>query len=212
MDEPEAQKQIEQMVNFVVSEAKDRAAEIESSALEQFSIEKLKYLQAGKEKYRNEVQLRIKQMKTKKVVEESQMINKSRLKKAAAREKVLHRVKDDIKKMLIDLESNSERYSGLLNELAAEAMLQLFESEVILRVRQSDRNLLDLDKTKELFSNALKESGVDINDININIEIDDDYLPKTSVGGVLAYSTDKLISVDNTLDSRLDTYMKLNLP
>lgn len=45
-----AQKQITQMVNFILNEAKDKASEIEARALEDFNIEKLKLVQQMKEK------------------------------------------------------------------------------------------------------------------------------------------------------------------
>merc|ERR1712062_467322 len=120
MNDTEARRQIDQMVNFVINEAKDRASEIESATLEQFSIEKLKKIQAGKEKHRKEVELKIKQIKTKKIVEESQENNRCRLRRAAAREKVLQKVKNDTSKMMESLHNDPSKYGKLLAELVVQ--------------------------------------------------------------------------------------------
>lgn len=60
----EAQRQIQQMVNFITNEARDKAQEIEAKALEDFNIEKLKLVQQMKNKVRQQYQQKAKQMET----------------------------------------------------------------------------------------------------------------------------------------------------
>lgn len=60
----EAQRQIQQMVNFITNEARDKSQEIEAKALEDFNIEKLKLVQQMKNQVRQEYQLKAKQMET----------------------------------------------------------------------------------------------------------------------------------------------------
>ncbi len=48
MDEAQSVRQIQQMVNFILNEAKDKAEEIDAKTLEEFNVEKLKYVQAQK--------------------------------------------------------------------------------------------------------------------------------------------------------------------
>ena len=52
MDDEQSAKQIQQMVNFILNEAKDKAEEIDAKALEDFNIEKLKQAQTMKDKIR----------------------------------------------------------------------------------------------------------------------------------------------------------------
>ena len=55
MDPVESSKQIQQMVSFILNEAKDKAEEIESKAMEDFNIEKLKLVQQMKDKTRKRI-------------------------------------------------------------------------------------------------------------------------------------------------------------
>lgn len=48
MDEAQSVRQIQQMVNFILNEAKDKAEEIDAKTLEEFNVEKLKYVQGQK--------------------------------------------------------------------------------------------------------------------------------------------------------------------
>ena len=52
MDDASADRQIQQMVNFILNEAKETAEGIKAKATEDFNIEKLKLVQAMKEKIR----------------------------------------------------------------------------------------------------------------------------------------------------------------
>lgn len=61
-DDLEAQAQIQQMVKFILNEAKDKAQEIEARALEDFNIEKLKLVQQMKDKIRHEFDKKAKQL------------------------------------------------------------------------------------------------------------------------------------------------------
>ena len=53
MDDRDAEAQIQQMVNFILNEAKETAAQINDKATEDFNVEKLKLVQGMKEKIRN---------------------------------------------------------------------------------------------------------------------------------------------------------------
>lgn len=68
MEDAEAKRQIDQMVNFILNEAKDKAAEIEAKSMEDFNVEKLKVLQAMKEKVRAEFKKKAKQIETEKAM------------------------------------------------------------------------------------------------------------------------------------------------
>lgn len=61
-DDQEALAQIQQMVKFILNEAKDKAQEIEARALEDFNIEKLKLVQQMKDKIRQEFDKKAKKL------------------------------------------------------------------------------------------------------------------------------------------------------
>eukprot|EP01071_Lankesteria_metandrocarpae_P007425 Lankesteria_metandrocarpae@DN4678_c0_g1_i1.p4 len=92
MNDVEAQHQIQQMVNFILNEARDKAEEIEAKALEDFNIEKLKIVQQMKDKARQDYQKKAKQLQTQRAIARSTAINKARLKKISARQRVIEEV------------------------------------------------------------------------------------------------------------------------
>ncbi|KAF4701916.1 V-ATPase V1 sector subunit E, partial [Perkinsus olseni] len=89
MDAAEAQKQIQQMVNFILNEAKDKSEEIEAKAMEDFNIEKLKLVQQMKEKVRKEYAQKAKKIETQRAIARSTGINRSRLQKIGERDAML---------------------------------------------------------------------------------------------------------------------------
>jgi V-type H+-transporting ATPase subunit E len=94
MDDREAQKQIQQMVNFILNEAKDKASEIEARAMEDFNIEKLKIVQSTKERIRKEYLLKMKKLETQRAIQKSTTINKNRLRKIEERNNIVLKVNE----------------------------------------------------------------------------------------------------------------------
>eukprot|EP00921_Rhytidocystis_pertsovi_P016444 GHVQ01025957.1.p1 GENE.GHVQ01025957.1~~GHVQ01025957.1.p1 ORF type:complete len:100 (-),score=21.60 GHVQ01025957.1:98-397(-) len=90
MDEEQAQRQVQQMCNFILNEAKDKAQEIEAQALEDFNIEKLKLVQQMKDKIRQEYQKKAKQIEVERSTARSAAINRARLQKISARQQVIY--------------------------------------------------------------------------------------------------------------------------
>merc|ERR1712050_806464 len=81
--------QIWQMKLFIMNEAKDKAEEINARALQDFGVEKLKFLNEEKEKIRKEYDRKLKQMDTQKAIARSSAINRSRLEKIKCRQEVI---------------------------------------------------------------------------------------------------------------------------
>merc|ERR1719391_750580 len=120
MDEAEAQRQIKQMVNFILNEAKDKAEEIEAKALEDFNIEKLKLVQQMKEKIRQDMARKAKQIETQQAIARSKAINESRLQKMVLRNEMMGKIEketsDSIAKLLQNQGEATKIYSDLLVE------------------------------------------------------------------------------------------------
>ena len=117
MDAGESQKQIEQMMNFIMNEAKDKAEEIEAKALEDFNIEKLKIVQQMKDKIRGEFQRKAKHIETQRAIARSTAINNSRLQKIAARQDVIGNLVGEVKAKLGGITKNAAGYQKLMTDL-----------------------------------------------------------------------------------------------
>merc|ERR1719414_809372 len=98
----ETQSQIVQMTQFILNEAKDRAEEITSKALQEFTIEKLKVVNSTKEKICQEYARKAKQIETQQAIARSTAINKSRLEKIKARQDMIGKIAEDAKASLVE--------------------------------------------------------------------------------------------------------------
>merc|ERR1719414_1522775 len=100
MDSQEAQKQIQQMMSFILSEAADKASEIQKRGEEEFSIEVHRLLTEQKEKIRQGYERKVKQIETQYAIAKSMAINKQRLEKIKARQEVMSGIADEAKAKL----------------------------------------------------------------------------------------------------------------
>merc|ERR1719414_2450743 len=133
----ETQSQIVQMTQFILNEAKDRAEEITSKALQEFTIEKLKVVNSTKEKICQEYARKAKQIETQQAIARSTAINRSRLEKIKAR-------KDFIVNLIV------------------QGLLMLLEDEVQVRCRACDDAVVQacIEPAMQQYSKAIEaETG-----------------------------------------------------
>merc|ERR1719453_2667111 len=220
MDDKEAERQIQQMVNFILNEAKDKAEEIEAKALEDFNIEKLKLVQQMKDKIRQEYVRKAKQVETQCAIARSTAINKSRLEKIKARQEVLGQVQEDVTgKLLAELRSEG-KHKKLITDLITQGLLMLLEDDVEIQCREVDVKLVQgcLSDAAAKYSQLIKtQTGVSK---SVRLSLSRSYLPgppgsgagKSCIGGVVLSCSNGLIKVNNTLDERLKLTMELDKP
>merc|ERR1712183_737971 len=97
----ETLSQIAQMREFILNDAKDKAEEITSKALQEFNVEKQKFVNELKVKINQEYDRKAKQIETQNAIARSTAINKSRLEKIKTRQDVIGKIADDSKKQLL---------------------------------------------------------------------------------------------------------------
>ncbi|EZG43831.1 putative vacuolar ATP synthase subunit E [Gregarina niphandrodes] len=227
MEDADAQRQIDQMVAFIINEAKDKAAEIEAKSQEDFNVEKLKALQSMKEKIRQNYRKKAKDLETNRAIAQSAAINKARLKKIAARQMKINDAVKTASKSLQELGKDQSKYSRLCCELIVQCMLRLMEPHVLVRIRKQDENVVTNDILKaaqQKYSAILENAG--IKGQTVKAELDKEfYLPPapasnaddasaaaSCTGGVVVTSADRKIKCDNTFDSRLQLVVQQKLP
>jgi len=221
MDDKEAERQIQQMVNFILNEAKDKAEEIEAKALEDFNIEKLKLVQQMKDKIRQEYVRKAKQVETQCAIARSTAINRSRLEKIKARQEVLGKVQEDVTgKLLAELRSEP-KHKKLITDLITQGLLMLLEEEVAVKCRQCDERLVQgclADAAAQYTSVIRSQAGV-AKQVKLSID-GSGYLPPppgqgagaSCIGGIVLSCSNGAIKVNNTLDERLKLTMELDKP
>ena len=219
----ESKRQIHQMINFILNEARDKAQEIEAKAIEDFNIEKLKLVQQMKSKLRQEYQLKTKKMEIERSIARSNAANKARLRKMECKCSFVDSVIQDASKQLLNAVSNKSQYKTICTDLITQGLFRLLEDTAYVRCRPEDEALI-----KECFPLACANYSKIIKAAtgivrNVSLVLDkENYLPRGSfnskgedticLGGIIITSTDRKIIIDNTLDARLRTASKDTVP
>jgi len=216
MEATEAQSQISQMISFIASEAKDKANEINKKGEEEFSIEVHRVVTEQKEKVRQGYERKAKQIETQYAISKSLAINKMRLEKIRARQEQMQHISELARKDLAR-ESQSAKF---ITSLIVQGLLMLLENEVAVRCRQSDAAIVEscLRAAAAEYSKVLKsETG---RDRSVSLKLDKQYLPPapstqvgpSCLGGVMLLCHNDKITIDNTIDVRLNLVMEQAKP
>jgi V-type H+-transporting ATPase subunit E len=213
MENKDAQRQIQQMVNFILNEAKDKAEEIDAKAMEDFNIEKLKHIQLMKEKLRKEYAVKLKKIETDRAIQRSTAINKSRLRTIEERNRLLMEAVELVKKSLVDSVKKTDSYKKIVIDLIVQGGLLLLEPELTIRSRKEDFALVKsiIDEAQKKYASVIKtqtEGAVK----TVKFTLDEANPLEGKIGGVVVQTTNGTIRVDNTLDTRLDLVVEKDKP
>merc|ERR1712137_68002 len=209
MDATEANKQITQMISFILAEAKDKASDIEKKGDEEFSIEVHRLITEQKEKTRGAYEKKTKQIETQYAIAKSMAINKQRLEKIKARQEVMVKLAEDVRAKL----SGASSDKAFVTKLLVQGLLMLLEDEVLVKCRAADKAMVQgcLAAAAAEYSKLIKDqTGADK---KCNLKIDEkEPLDASCLGGVVLSNQDGKITIDNTIDLRLKLVMEQDKP
>lgn len=220
MNEQEVERQIDQMVRFIKQEAEEKANEIKVSSEEEFNIEKLQLLDTEKNKIKKEYERRESQIEVKKKIDQSKQLNESRIGVLQAREEALHSILKDAQSQIAALTKDKKKYKNLLTDLIVQALGKMLETEVVVRVREVDKDLVK--ESAEAAKSKFKDNFPGIAVPTLVIDTKSYLAPPPSgkneeesdscSGGVVVTNRDGSIVCSNTLDDRLEIAYTQNLP
>mmetsp|Transcript_4302 Transcript_4302/g.6619 ORF Transcript_4302/g.6619 Transcript_4302/m.6619 type:complete len:235 (-) Transcript_4302:1109-1813(-) len=216
MNESDVKKQIHQMVNFIKQEAQEKANEIMVKAEEEFNIEKLRMVEAEKQKIRKDYERKEKQVEVQKKIAYSMEVNASRLRCLKTRDEALQEIVSDVTKILADIGKPSDKYKQLVKELIFQGLVMLSEKQAIIRCREVDLFFMN-EAIAQATSEYKKKTG---NDVKITVDSSKFLPPPPSpanagascAGGIILTTANGKISLNNTLDARLDIAYQSQLP
>lgn len=222
MDSQEAQKQIQQMISFILSEATDKANDIQKKGDEEFSIEVHRLITEQKEKVRQGYEKKVKQIETQYAIAKSMAINKQRLEKIKARQEVMGKIADDVRGQLVNQMKSADKSKPFITKLIVQGLLMLLESEVVVRCRECDKALVQscLEPAIKEYSQVIKAETGATKTCKLSID-EKTYLPPPPVdgqegasclGGVALFCQGGKISIDNTIDLRLRLVLEQDKP
>jgi len=201
--------------------AKDKAEEITTKALQEFSVEKLKLVKQIEEKIRQEYERKAKQIETQNAIARSSAINKSRLEKIKARQDVIGKLAADTKAHLAkELESEAKAKPFITN-LIVQGLLMLLEDTVEVRCRACDDKLVQgcLNTAAAEYAKVVKAETGASKTVKLSLDTATKLPPAPNgqhgpscLGGVVLACQKGTITIDNTIDSRLSLVLEQAKP
>jgi len=212
MNDQEVFAQINQMVQFIHQEAKEKAAEIKLKTDEEFNIEKLRMVEAEKQKIRAEYERKEKQVEVQKRIAQSNEVRISRLKCLKARDDAMQAVLAEAASKLPAIASGPG-YPALLEKLVLEGLIQLADQKVKIKAvaGQEAAAKKAIAAAEPKFKAWAAKTKGDAWASTIDITFDPDSL-KTGLGGVELVGFGGKITLTNTLQSRLMLAYETQLP
>ncbi|CAH0596355.1 unnamed protein product [Chrysodeixis includens] len=207
LSDADVQKQIKHMMAFIEQEANEKAEEIDAKAEEEFNIEKGRLVQQQRLKIMEYYEKKEKQVELQKKINSSNMLNQARLRVLKVREDHVRNLLDEARKRLAEVPKDQKMYGELLTTLIVQALFQLMEPAVTLRVRQADKSLVEsvLGKAQSDYKEKIKKDTV--------LKIDGEaFLSPDTCGGIELVAAKGRIKICNTLESRLELIAQQLLP
>jgi len=217
----QTQNQISSMREFILGEAKDKAEEITSKGLQEFNVEKQKYINQLKTKINGDFDRKAKQVETQNAIARSTAINKSRIEKIKTRQDIIGKVADDTRVALVEELKNDAKAKQFITKLIVQGLLMLLEQEVQVRCRAVDDSLVAsclADAQAEYAKIVKTETGTEKTaalsldtDVKLPAAPSGQHGP-TCLGGVVLACQNGTITIDNTIDSRLGLVLEQAKP
>lgn len=218
----ETQNQITQMQEFILGEAKDRAEEITTKALQDFQIEKQKHLTTMKDKIMQDYQRKAKAVETQHAIARSSAVNKSRLEKIKARQETIGKISEDTKAYIVKELTSDAKAKPFVTKLIVQGLLMLLEEKVEVRCRAVDDKLVQscLQEAAAEYSKIIKAETGATKSVKLTLDTSTKLPPAPSagqhgascLGGVVLACQNGLITIDNTIDSRLKLVLEQAKP
>ncbi|OAF69183.1 Vacuolar proton pump subunit E [Intoshia linei] len=200
--------QIQHMIAFIDQEAKEKVEEIETKTEEEFNIEKGKLIHDQRIKLIELYDKKERQYMLKKKIMESNLVNESRLtiletKQSVLEVKCLQEAREKLRQII---KQDKDKYDNILVSLTLQCLCTLIEKDVKIKCMERDLNVL---KSKvEHIIQQFHEMSL----FNVQIQFVDTFLSEDCIGGLIMTSNNGLISVDNTLEKKLNQTFQAIMP
>lgn len=207
LSDADVQKQIKHMMAFIDQEANEKAEEVDAKAEEEFNIEKGRLVQQQRVKIMEYYERKEKQVELQKKIQNSNLLNQSRLQILKSREDHIKLLLEDATSKLALITNDKAKYKELLVGLIAQGLYQLLEPAVVIRCRKQDQDLV-----KEALA-AAQKMYMDATKKDCKVAVDAiTYLNPNISGGVELLVPSQRIKVVNTLESRLRLMSQQMIP
>ncbi|EGC39830.1 vacuolar H+-ATPase E subunit [Dictyostelium purpureum] len=208
MDDTQVNAQLDQMKNFILQEAQDKANEIKTKATQEFTSEKGRIFQSEKIKIIKEYEKKQKLIEVQKKINLSNELNKSRLSVLKVRDECLREIIKEAQKKLATVSDDKGSYQTILKGLIIQGLHKLNEAKIVVVGRKEDVPLLE--KASSEAAAEYKSSTHKSIEVIVDKERflpqgpKPDYNGPACSGGVILSALEGRIICKNTLDARLE--------
>lgn len=195
-------RQIKQMVNFIMQEAHEKVNEIRIKTEHDFNLEKQMLVHNGKIKIQEEFAQKEKDLEIQQRVERSSAVGSARVRKMKARDELLDQLRRECAQKLAQY-AQSAQYSNLLKQLIVQGLIKIEESVVEIQCKAEDKSKLNavLPDAVSEFKRVMNAGGFTVNP---QVTISSTHIPsKSTSGGIVLVASNGQIVLSQTLDDRL---------
>lgn len=195
-------RQIKQMVNFIMQEAHEKVNEIRIKTEHDFNLEKQMLVHNGKIQIQEEYAQKEKDLEIQQRVQRSSAIGNARVKKMKARDELLDSLRRECATKLSSI-VNTPQYPELLKKLIIQGLIKIEERVVSIQCRPEDKS-----KVEKVLKDAVKEFKKIMTDaghkVDPNVTLSSQPLSsKNCSGGIVLSADNNRIVLNQTLDERL---------
>ncbi|KAK2195822.1 bifunctional V-type ATPase subunit E/V-type ATPase subunit E [Babesia duncani] len=212
VDENDSQHQIQQMITFILNEAKDKAEEIESGAIEDFNVEKMNIFEQRKDEIRAKLlkSVNSKRLKQNKAKNAAHMDLRNRL--LSYKCDIMDSISLAALEQIEKITHNADSYSEILTLLILSGSISLCSDNIQIRCRAKDVSLVTacIPKVKEKFAALVSNDNRVRGTIDFQVD-NTNHISDDSIGVVLFTANGK-IECDCTLNTRLNRCFKMLTP
>eukprot|EP00343_Euplotes_focardii_P009447 CAMPEP_0205823534 /NCGR_PEP_ID=MMETSP0206-20130828/17138_1 /ASSEMBLY_ACC=CAM_ASM_000279 /TAXON_ID=36767 /ORGANISM="Euplotes focardii, Strain TN1" /LENGTH=248 /DNA_ID=CAMNT_0053120831 /DNA_START=20 /DNA_END=766 /DNA_ORIENTATION=- len=221
MNAKDAKRQIQQMIQFIRQEAREKAEELNVKTESEFTAEKLALQTQATIQIREEFEQKRKARHTQKKIDRSKRVNEAKFRVMRERDTKIKELKNETLDRLAEV-SRNPKYPELIRFCISQGLLNLMEAKVTLRCRKEDLEIVQgqVKAAIDMYDDVLhKHSGVKL---PCTVVVDEEnFLAPGPVegsdaescgGGVELSARGRQLICRNTLDSRLDLAFGMLLP
>ncbi|KAI9323733.1 ATPase, V1/A1 complex, subunit E [Dichotomocladium elegans] len=148
----------------------------------------------------------MKQAEVQKRIAQSNHINKARLRVLQERQQALDVLFEESQHKIHEISADQDKYASLIENLILQGLYSLMETDVVVRCREADAEIAQFaaERASQQYQETLKAE--------CNVTVSDNYLPASTAGGVILSGYEGKITVDNTLEARLNIVKEQMLP
>jgi V-type H+-transporting ATPase subunit E len=201
--ESDSQRQVKQMVNFIMQEAQEKASELRIKTDHDFNLEKQQLVHNGKLKIQEEYAQKQKDLEIQQRVARSTALAVSRVRKMKARDDLLEQLKVEATARLASICAGPE-YANLLRQLIIQGLIKIEESVVEIQARAEDKAIVTrvLPEAVAEFRRIMGAAGFTV-DPRVTI-CEHSLASKAISGGVILTALRGRIVLNQTVDERLE--------